>query len=383
MQTGLEPNVQLNQPLPNVANVQDLSKHPVYVRTGNSGSFYDGIDFRYVPYWSATGGTAGSPPLQTVRDGRLGDRLINTNYHDFAPRIGIAYSPSDKWSIRAGFGIFYSQESKNSIFDLARGMGGRATTLAPTTYGVPTFSYTNFIDTASLPVTVPVGLTWGANPAPAGHFQHAIRAERAALARQIDNHWRWVTAARRAATWHYLANENQGILNAALPAVQRLPYPEWGASGIQYLIADATGSYNALSAKFTQRFGNSLNTLLSYTWSKSLDTPATSAARWAATSRPRMRAAPIRCEKGPSDFNIPQRFVASILYTLPFGKGQKFLNHGGVVNQVVGGWQLSTITTLQSGGVGQHVLVGFRGHQFHFERHPAQLRFRRGPGSAQ
>ncbi len=26
---GLEPNVQLNQPLPNVANVQDLSKHPV------------------------------------------------------------------------------------------------------------------------------------------------------------------------------------------------------------------------------------------------------------------------------------------------------------------------------------------------------------------
>ena len=60
---------------------------------------------------------------------------------------------------------------------------------------------------------------------------------------------------------------------------------------------------------------------------------------------------PTKCEKGPSDFNIPQRLVASIIYTLPFGKGQKFLNHGGVVNQVVGGWQLSTITTLQSGGV--------------------------------
>ena len=38
-----------------------------------------------------------------------------------------------------------------------------------------------------------------------------------------------------------------------------------------------------------------------------------------------------------------------ILYTLPFGKGQRFLNHGGIVNQVVGGWQVSTITTLQSG----------------------------------
>ena len=59
----------------------------------------------------------------------------------------------------------------------------------------------------------------------------------------------------------------------------------------------------------------------------------------------------MKCEKGPSDFNIPQRFVASVLYAMPFGKGQKFLNHGGMVNQVVGGWQVSTITTLQSGGV--------------------------------
>ena len=64
-----------------------------------------------------------------------------------------------------------------------------------------------------------------------------------------------------------------------------------------------------------------------------------------------MHSAPIPAKKAPSDFNIPHRFVASILYTLPFGKGQKFLNHGGVVNQVVGNWQLSTITTLQSGGV--------------------------------
>ena len=41
--------------------------------------------------------------------------------------------------------------------------------------------------------------------------------------------------------------------------------------------------------------------------------------------------------------------MTSILYSLPFGKGKKFLNHGGVVNQIVGGWQLSTITTAQNG----------------------------------
>ena len=347
---GLEPNVQLNEPLPNVANVQDLSKHPVYVRTGSSGSFYDGIQFRYQPYWSANGGIAGSPPLQTVRDGRLGDRLINTNYHDFAPRLGIAYSPSDKWSLRAGVGIFYSQESKNSIFDLARGMGGRATTLAPTTYSKPTFTYNNFLDTSQLPVNVPISLIWGASQhlPDTSSIQYVLNVQRS-LGKSTTMEVGYGGSQSR--HLDYLANENQGILSASLPAVQRLPYPEFGASGIQYLFADATGSYNALSGKFTQRFGSHMNTLLSYTWSKSIDT--TSAIRGTVGSdfSPQNALCPNTCEKAPSDFNIPQRFVASILYTLPVGKGQKFLNHGGIVNQMVGNWQLSTITTLQSGGV--------------------------------
>src|SRR5258708_37335061 len=55
------------------------------------------------------------------------------------------------------------------------------------------------------------------------------------------------------------------------------------------------------------------------------------------------------CDYGPSTFNIPHRFVASILYELPFGKGHQFLNHGGIANLVVGGWQMSSIVTAQSG----------------------------------
>ena len=62
-------------------------------RTGTSGNFYDGINFRYSPYWQANGGVPSQLPLQTVRDGRMGSRLINTNYHDFAPRIGIGVEP--------------------------------------------------------------------------------------------------------------------------------------------------------------------------------------------------------------------------------------------------------------------------------------------------
>ena len=346
--SGLEPNVQLQQPLPNVANVQNQALHPVFVRTGTTGSFYDGLQFRYVPYWSANGGIAGSPALQTARDGRMGNRLVDTNYGDFAPRIGIAYSPSDKWSIRGGFGIFYSMESKNSIFDLSRGMGGRATTLAPTSYGVPTFNYTNFLNTASLPVNIPISLTWGsAQHLPdSSSLMMVVNVQRTLGKSSTLEVGYTGTGSRHLA---HLDNENQGILNPALTAVQRLPYPEWGASGIQYLMADSSGSYNALAGKLTQRFGSNLNTLLAYTWSKSVDD--TSNIRGTGNDfSPQDSLCPNVCEKGLSDFNVPQRFVASIIGTLPFGKGQKFLNHGGVLNQVVGGWQISTITTLQSGG---------------------------------
>ena len=78
----------------------------------------------------------------------------------------------------------------------------------------------------------------------------------------------------------------------------------------------------------------------------------------ATISRRRIRtAAP--ATTGPAGFNIPHRFVTSILYTLPFGKGQRFLNRGGVVNQVVGGWQVSTITDRAERHVDRDQLLGF------------------------
>ena len=221
--------------------MQDQSKHPVYVRTG-SGNFYDGVAFRYSPYWatpeiaSPIGGTL---PLQTVRDGRLGDRLINTNYRNFAPRFGIAWSPSDKWSVRTGFGIFYSEESKNSIFDFNRGMGGRTGQLAATTYGeadVQLHEFHRHVIASGDPAHRPhLGRQRDTCPT-SSSMQYMLNVQR--TLGQGDDPGGGLHRLAEAATWHYLTNQNQGILNASLPSVQRLPYPEWGASGIQWLNAD-------------------------------------------------------------------------------------------------------------------------------------------------
>ena len=336
--SGHAVNVQLRQPLPSYGNEPDQSKHPVYVRTG-SGNFYDGVDFRYTG--AVSGGSLASQ-FQTARDGRLGNRLINTDYNNLAPRFGIAYSPSTKWSIRTGFGIFYSQESKNSIFDLNRGLGGR-TGVAPDQHLQPQFNYTNFLNAAALPAAVTTSLTWGADPNLRTTYtmSYLFNVQRTLGQNTTLEVGYNGTQSRKLLL---LNNENAPVPGTTAFAL-RAPYPEW--LGIQYLRGDGVGNYNSLTTKLSQRFNNGLRTLFSYTWSRALDDA--SAIRGPGNEFAPQDARCRSCEYGPATFNIPHRFVASILYQLPFGKGQRFLNRGGVVNQIVGGWETSSIITLQSG----------------------------------
>jgi hypothetical protein len=125
----------------------------------------------------------------------------------------------------------------------------------------------------------------------------------------------------------------------------RSPFPEFGY--VQTAHSEGTGSYNGLGVKMTRRMTAGFTYLLSYTWSKSLDT--TSAIRGTNVDIFPQNSYCLDCDKGYSAFNTPHRFVTSTLYELPFGKGKQFLNTGGVVNQIVGGWQLGSIITWQSG----------------------------------
>ena len=52
---------------------------------------------------------------------------------------------------------------------------------------------------------------------------------------------------------------------------------------------------------------------------------------------------------GPSNFDIRHMFKGDLVYQLPFGKGKAFLNRGGIVDAILGGWQASTLFVLQTG----------------------------------
>ncbi len=332
-------NFQFKVALPHAANV-DPSLYPVFVRAGTNGDFYQGLDYRYV---NLTG--VGQPGAVSVaRDGRLGARMVNTDFRNFGPRFGIAYSPTSNWSIRAGFGIFYSQETANSKFDVNRGTAGRLTDLPPTQVA-PTLTYGNSLSTAILPVPLNPGLTWA--------IAQDIKTPTSMMfvfnvQRQLGASSTLELGYQGVLDRHL---QNQYNADAGVPGIAaaqtRVPYPMY-SSGIELTEGWGTGRYNSLSTKLSQRFKAGLTTLVSFTWSKALDNG--SAIRGTTGDQyPENPYCILQCEWGPSGFNTPLRLVTSILYELPFGRGKAFLNHNGFANTVVGGWQLTTIFTAQSG----------------------------------
>jgi len=332
-------NFDFKGPLPMTPNV-DPSLYPVFVRAGTSGNFFDGLNY---VYFNTTG--VGKPgPIATARDGRLGARMVNTDRNNFGPRVGIAFSPNAKWSLRTGFGIFYSQETANSKFDVNRGSAGRLTDL-PDPRAEPTLTYANSYDPAQVPYKFNPGLTWA--------IQHDIATPYSMMyllniQRELGNSTTLEVGYQGVQSRKL---QNQENANAPVPGVTaaqfRAPFPMF-SSGIELTEGYGRGGYNGFSTKLSQRYQLGLTTLIAFTWSKALDNG--SAIRGTATDTyPENPYCALKCEYGPSAFNTPLRLVSSVLYELPFGRGKALLNRGGAVNAVAGGWQLSTIFTAQSG----------------------------------
>jgi hypothetical protein len=57
----------------------------------------------------------------------------------------------------------------------------------------------------------------------------------------------------------------------------------------------------------------------------------------------------LRAERGLSSFDVRNRLLINDIYQFPFGEQRRWLNRGGALARVLGNWQLSGITTIQSG----------------------------------
>jgi hypothetical protein len=103
-----------------------------------------------------------------------------------------------------------------------------------------------------------------------------------------------------------------------------------------------SSTYNSLQVRFDRRFSN-LTMTSSFTWQKAMDYQGGDdggLANWYINAQRNYARA---------DFDRTLNFVQSYVYRFPFGKGQKMLTHGPAA-WILGGWQLSAILTMRTGG---------------------------------
>lgn len=138
---------------------------------------------------------------------------------------------------------------------------------------------------------------------------------------------------------------------ATIPKFQLYrPFPQYGSIGNvgNYI---GVSNYNALEAKLEKRFQGGGQLLGSYTFSKLL-TNSESLTNWL-----EVVAAPgfqntndISGEYALSGYDSRHRLVVSYVYTLPFGKNERFFSQvRGVADKIVSGWGVNGVSTFQKG----------------------------------
>ncbi|HZO05767.1 MAG TPA: carboxypeptidase regulatory-like domain-containing protein [Solirubrobacterales bacterium] len=311
-------------------NVADLSRHPVFVRMG-SGDFYEGLSLRF------------NPAIQVARDGRLGERLVDFDRNDFAPRFGLAWSPTSRWTVRLGGGVFYSQDTGNPRFDMARNLAGRrrdesTPTQLDLTWDAP---FRNLGGTVQVNNPYVLGNIFARRTPYV--IQYMLNVQRELGGNLLVEIGYLGSVARKLES---LRAFNESIPGATGSVLSRAPYPEFGR--IQEVDGSGKSSYNGLSFKVEKRFSAGLSFLAGYTWSRSIDNASAIRSHNGDTLFPQ-NSYNLAAEKALSSFHTSHRFVTSGTYELPFGDGKRWLDRGGFFNLLLGGWQVSPIVTVQTG----------------------------------
>ena len=303
----------------------------------------------------------GNPSNQTASD-----------FKDFGPRFGLAYSFNPKTVFRGGYGIFY-------IPKIIQANGDGAVEAVRTTPMVATIDNLTPATTISNPF--PQGILPPQNDrdpnanagasiaAPTHDFRNGyMQSWSFGFERELpwglvlDAHYWGMKGTRLLETWNIDQLPNQYLslgshLNDLVPnpfyhviaagalsgpTISRqqslLPYPQY--TGVtQVYVPAGNSTYEAGTLVVDKRLSSKLTFLAAYTRSKAIDdirTPLDIYNR--------------RLEKGLSAFDTPTQFRLSGVYNIPFGRDRGYgKNLNKVVNALIADWDFNGILTLQSG----------------------------------
>lgn len=146
------------------------------------------------------------------------------------------------------------------------------------------------------------------------------------------------------------ATFTSNIVKAGLPSNYFIVNPQ-AAGGAFVLTNGASSTYNALIIDLRRRPSHGLQFDINYSFSKSLtDYQVNSSTNFNGFTTLRNP----EHDKAPAPFDTRHALKAQAIYELPFGPNHYLHSNSGIVNRLIGGWEVNTITRFQTG---QPVLI--------------------------
>ena len=128
-----------------------------------------------------------------------------------------------------------------------------------------------------------------------------------------------------------------------------LPYPTYGA--INLMFSDFNkAKYDSMVIKAQKNLAHGVTLLSTFTWSRNWDESGGGAANTLnAGNKGPQNPYDTASEYAFSNIDSPLRWSTAITYELPFGKGKHWVSKGGVMDYLVGGWVVNSVSIFQTG----------------------------------
>jgi len=311
----------------------------------------------------------GQPPAGVLVSPNLTSERVGARLSNFGPRLGFAYQANNKLVVRGGTGVFFDRVGGDRIvYSVEQGNPYSATldynsfnnqTLANPFPALPvlgTFSsrYANFSPACLANPAVNFGVCNSNLNIPfLDEVLHTplIRQYNLGIQYQFAPQWvlevGYVGSSSINLMQMYHNNNTANLASAANPinglttnttanVLYRVPYLGYQAVGVRGTAFDGYANYNSMQVTVRKQFSRGFSFQGAYTYSKTMTVEYNDVGN-------SNYAGNLGQQYGPATFSRPQRFVANYSYDLPFG------NHTGLLQKVVGGWNVSGVTVVQGG----------------------------------
>jgi hypothetical protein len=308
------------------------------------------------------------PAAIDPRSGRRGaithpsDLLAKRDFNNFQPRVGLAYTFAKSWVFRGGFGINTVDLFTNGLNQNFEEFLASATVEQPP--GDPRIAFR--ISEGPPPMRFDIQPD-GTAPFLGTNFSGRTASwydpsTRAPYVMNWNSSLQWEFAPTFLLELSYQGSAGVGLLNYwdinAIPldistdsvvlnqvfAAQQnyKPYTQFGT--INHFSNYGHSTFHSGTVKVEKRLSRGLSFTSFYTYGKAINEAADDDGMAAGITFYNRR-----LEKGRANYDVNHRTVTYATMELPFGKGRKFMNRGGVLNAFLGGWDLSWIQTFETG----------------------------------